>query len=46
MVTSSTFKQIDQGPEYEDSHATYAEMTPELRRRYQQELLSAIAYTR
>ena len=38
------FKQIDQGTEYEASHATYAEMTPELRRRYQQELLSGIAH--
>ena len=38
------FKQLDQGTEYEDSHATYAEMTPELRRRYQQEILSALAH--
>ena len=38
------FKQIDQGTEFEDSHATYAEMTPELRRRYQQELLTGIAH--
>lgn len=38
------FKQIDQGSEYEDSHATYAEMTPELRRRYQQEILSSFAH--